>query len=149
MLADLLGPVQLPDLRDPPAYGIEQRIVNGYLYITPVPVSSEEWMGQRVEVFLRRAGHYYENWGSKFSTWKTKMEAVIKELEELEVPSLTRLDDEEVVTEGRGISRGWRLLSAYDRAIENMFVAWQYHFEMLNIGYAAYLNLFQFWTASG
>lgn len=128
----------------PPAYGIEQRIVNGYLYIAAVPVSSEEWMGERVEVFMRRAGHYYENWDELFARWKAKMEGVIEELEALEVPSLTRLDHEEVVTEGRGISSGWRLIEAYNRAIENMFVAWQYHFEMLNIGYAAYLNLFMF-----
>jgi len=128
----------------PPAYGIEQRIVNGYLYIAAVPVSSEEWMGERVDVFMRRAGHYYENWDELFARWKAKMEGVIEELEALEVPSLTRLDHEEVVTEGRGISSGWRLIEAYNRAIENMFVAWQYHFEMLNIGYAAYLNLFMF-----
>jgi len=128
----------------PPAYGIEQRILNGYLYITPIPVTDEGWTKERVEVFLRRAGHYYGTWGEKFEAWKRKVEKVIEELEALEVPTLPRLDDEEVVTEGRGISRGWRLLEAYDRAIENMFTAWQYHFEMLNIGYAAYLNLFQF-----
>ncbi|GIU91143.1 MAG: hypothetical protein KatS3mg011_0049 [Acidimicrobiia bacterium] len=128
----------------PPAYGIEQRILNGYVYITPVPVTEEEWVGQRAELFMQRAGHYYQNWDSLFEKWKEKMEGVIDELKQLEVPNLRRLEDEEVVTEGRGMSSGYRLLEAYDRAIENMFVAWQYHFEMLNLGYAAYLNLFMF-----
>ncbi|HXF71731.1 MAG TPA: PEP-utilizing enzyme [Actinomycetota bacterium] len=128
----------------PPAYGIEQRILNGYVYITPVPVTDPEWTKERVDIFMRRAGYYYEHWNELFEKWKVKMEGVIRELKELEVPSLSRLESEEVVTESRGISSGYRLLDAYDRAIQNMFVAWQYHFEMLNLGYAAYLNLFMF-----
>jgi pyruvate,water dikinase len=46
--------------------------------------------------------------------------------------------------EARGVSSGYRLLVAYDSIIQNIFLAWQHHFEMLNLGYAAYLNLFQF-----
>src|SRR2546423_813273 len=72
------------------------------------------------------------------------MERVIGELKAIEIPSLSRLDDELVVTEGRGVSSGYNLLVAYDRIVENLFLAWQHHFEMLNLGYAAYLNLFQF-----
>jgi phosphohistidine swiveling domain-containing protein len=128
----------------PPAYGIEQRIVNGYLYVTPVPVTDEKWVGERVETFMRRAGHYYQNWDALFEQWKKKMERVIGELKAIEIPSLARLDNELVVTEGRGVSSGYKLLVAYDRIIENVFLAWQHHFEMLNLGYAAYLNLFQF-----
>jgi pyruvate,water dikinase len=128
----------------PPAYGIEQRIVNGYLYVTPVPVTDEQWIGERVETFMRRAGHYYKNWDALFELWKQKMERVITELKAIEIPTLARLDDEQVVIEGRGVSSGYRLLVAYDMIIENVFLAWQHHFEMLNLGYAAYLNLFQF-----
>lgn len=128
----------------PPAYGIEQRIVNGYVYVTAVPVTDEAWVGERVEHFMRRAGHYYQNWDDLFAKWKVKMEGVIGELKELEVPTLPRLEDELVVTEGLGKSRGYQLLQSYDQVIANMFLAWQYHFEMLNLGYAAYLNLFMF-----
>jgi pyruvate,water dikinase len=128
----------------PPAYGIVQRIVNGYVYITPVPVSSEARMAERVDVFMKRAGFYYENWNDLFEKWKVKMEGVIRDLQGLEVPTLKRLEDEEVVTGAQGLSSGYRLMSAYDKAIDNIFLAWQYHFEMLNLGYAAYLNLFMF-----
>lgn len=128
----------------PPAYGIVQRIVNGYVYITPVPVSSEARMAERVDVFMKRAGYYYENWNDLFDKWKVKMEGVIRDLQGLEVPTLKRLEDEEVVTGAQGLSSGYRLMSAYEKAIDNIFLAWQYHFEMLNLGYAAYLNLFMF-----
>src|SRR5437763_6462581 len=42
----------------PPAYGVEQRILNGYLYVTPIPVEDQEEIGRRAEEFRRRAGHY-------------------------------------------------------------------------------------------
>ncbi len=128
----------------PPAYGIEQRIVNGYLYIAAVPVSSEQRMQERVEVFMRRAGNYYQNWDQLFDRWKIKMTDLIEKLEKLEIPHLPRLESDDIVMEARGISSGWRLVEAYNTIIENMFEAWQYHFEMLNIGYAAFLNLFMF-----
>jgi pyruvate, water dikinase len=128
----------------PPAYGIVQRIKNGYVYITPIPVSSEQRIGERVAIFQRRAGYYYEHWDELFARWKTKMQAVIDELKTLEVPTLPRLEDESVVMQALGTSSGYKLTRAYDQAIANMFLAWQYHFEMLNLGYAAYLNLFMF-----
>jgi pyruvate,water dikinase len=65
-------------------------------------------------------------------------------LSDVAVPALPRVEAEEVVLEGRGFSSAHVLLSAYERTIENFFLAWQYHFEMLNLGYAAYLNLFEF-----
>ncbi|MGH8931212.1 MAG: PEP-utilizing enzyme [Egibacteraceae bacterium] len=128
----------------PPAYGIEQRILNGYLYITPVPVSSAEWMEERGPIFMRRAGYYYENWDRLFDQWKTKMRGLIDELKALEVPSLPRLEDEAIVTDAIGASSGYKLLEAYHATIDKIFLGWQYHFEMLNLGYAAYLNLFMF-----
>lgn len=128
----------------PPAYGIEQRILNGQLYSTSVQVSDQDYIAERVQVFMRRAGHYYENWDSIFDRWKVKMEELIASMRDIHVPELPRLETEEVVTEARGVSSGYKLLTAYDTAIQNIFLAYQYHFEMLNLGYAAYLNLFQF-----
>lgn len=128
----------------PPAYGIEQRVVNGYLYVAAVPVADPTTIPARVEVFMQRAGHYYGNWNAIFEDWKVKMTAVIEELKALEVPRLAKLEPEDVVLEHRGRTSGNDLLVAYNRAIESIFLAWQYHFEMLNLGYAAYLNLFMF-----
>jgi pyruvate, water dikinase len=35
-------------------------------------------------------------------------------------------------------------MESYDRAIQLLYKAWQYHFEFLNLGYAAYLDFFGF-----
>lgn len=128
----------------PPAYGIEQRILNGFLYIAAVPVADPSTIPARVGVFMERAGHYYGNWNAIFEDWKVKMTKVIEDLKAVEVPHLTKLDPDSVVFDHRGQTSGMDLLLAYNRVIDSVFVAWQYHFEMLNLGYAAYLNLFTF-----
>lgn len=128
----------------PPAYGIEQRVLNGFLYIAAVPVADPSTIPARVGVFMERAGHYYGNWNAIFEEWKVKMTRVIEDLRAIDVPHLTKLDPDSVVFDHRGQTSGMDLLLAYNRVIDSIFVAWQYHFEMLNLGYAAYLNLFTF-----
>jgi pyruvate,water dikinase len=41
-------------------------------------------------------------------------------------------------------SSAFDLLSGYSRLVDLFFLVWQYHFEMLNIGYGAYVTFFQF-----
>lgn len=127
----------------PPALGIDQRVLNGYLYITPIPANPDE-IPARVEQFMKRAGYYYENWDRLYAKWKDKANSTIAELEELSFPELPEIEDESVVTGARGISTGYDLITAYNRAIENMYRMWQLHFEFLNLGYAAYLTFYEF-----
>jgi pyruvate,water dikinase len=54
------------------------------------------------------------------------------------------MEDESVVTEGVGISTGYKLLNAYDKLIDLGIKCWQYHFEFLNLGYAAYVVFVDF-----
>ena len=61
----------------------------------------------------------------------------------LEVPDLPDLEDEAVVTEGRGVGATHTLLIAYNRLLESVDRIWQYHFEFLNLGYAAYLVFYE------
>ncbi|MDE3075641.1 MAG: hypothetical protein KGJ86_09435, partial [Chloroflexota bacterium] len=56
----------------PPALGISQRILNGYLYISPEPVPDPAQIPARVEQFMKRAGHYYQNWNQIFDEWREK-----------------------------------------------------------------------------
>ncbi len=130
----------------PPAMGIDHRIHNGYIYITPVPVTDTETIPKRVELFMKRAGYYYENWDKLHDNWERKMRGVIQELSDLTIPVLPEMEAEEVVTEGRGISTGYTLLNAYDKLIDLGILTWQYHFEFLNLGYAAYVFFVDFCT---
>ncbi len=128
----------------PPALGIDQRVLNGYLYISANSIDDPAVVGQRVEFFKRRAGYYYEHWNELYARWEQKATETIRELEAIQVPDLPEYEDEAVVTEARGVSSAYHLLVAYNRCLENMYKMWQYHFEFLNLGYAAYLTFYQF-----
>lgn len=56
----------------PPVYGVDHRIVNGYVYITPVPVTDPKEIEKRVKDFLDRAGYYYQNWDKLVENGKQK-----------------------------------------------------------------------------
>jgi len=101
-------------------------------------------IGSRVPHFMERAGHYYKNWDALEAKWKVKMEATIRELENLKIPALPEMEDMSVVTEALGESTGFHLLKAYDDLINLGIKCWQYHFEFLNLGYAAYVFFLDF-----
>ncbi len=124
----------------PPARGIDHRILNGYVYITPVPVLEPKEVEERVQHFLKRAGHYYENWDSIYENWLKKANATIDELKNISFTGLPDMEDDSVVFEHKGLSSGYLLLSKYDELIDLGFKIWQYHFEQLNLGYAAYVT---------
>lgn len=128
----------------PPVRGVDHRIINGYVYISPVPVKDPEEIGSRVPHFMERAGHYYKNWDDLEAKWKVKMEATIRELEKLEIPRLADMEDLSVVTGALGESKGYHLLKNYDDLINLGIKCWQYHFEFLNLGYAAYVFFLDF-----
>lgn len=130
----------------PPALGIDHRIHNGYIYITPLPVPNPDDIPKRAELFMKRAGYYFQNWDKLHDQWEEKMKGVIQELTDLEIPVPPEMEDESVVTEGLGISTGYKLLNAYDKLIDLGILCWQYHFEFLNLGYAAYVVFVDFCT---
>jgi pyruvate, water dikinase len=128
----------------PPALGLNYRIVNGYVFISMNGVSDPAEIERRVEVFIPRAGYYYRNWDELYARWEAKMLAAIRELEGLRVPELPHAEDESVITSAAGVGSANDVLVAYNRCLESIHRVWQYHFELLNLGYAAYLTFFTF-----
>ncbi len=127
----------------PPAMGIDMRVLNGYFYLSPVGVDPE-LIGPRVEHFMQRAGHYFGNWDAIEAEWIDKAKVVIGKLEALEFHPLPDMVDIEVVTSHAGRSNVYDLQHTYHELIDLTLELWQYHFEMLNLGYAAYLDYFGF-----
>ncbi|MEW6102549.1 MAG: PEP-utilizing enzyme [bacterium] len=128
----------------PPALGIDQRILNGYLYISPIPVDSPNKIKERIKEFTERAGFYYKNWNRLYTKWKRKVKREIENIKKIEIPALEEKESFNIVKEAVGISSGYRLIEAYNRIIESMYKIWQYHFEFLNLGYVAFLDFSNF-----
>jgi pyruvate,water dikinase len=128
----------------PVSLGLDVRVVNGYVYISPLAVTDPERIQERVAVFEERAGYYYANWDELYGKWKTKMDGAIDSLRTIEFPHLTEYDPAEVVSEARGRSSAMAVIENYHRLIDEFFSIWQYHFEFLNLGYGGYITFFQF-----
>jgi pyruvate,water dikinase len=138
-----LGQYNTRHLMVPPANGIDYRIHNGYLYMSPIAVAPDKIAG-RVPQFLERAGFYFQNWNSLLEKWHVKVRKIIDDLEALKFEPLPDVVPLEWILEGRGLDNTYELIENYDRAIQLCYKAWQYHFEFLNLGYAAYLDFFGF-----
>ena len=69
-----------------------------------------EEMGVRAEMFTRRAGHYYENWGEIYENWIAKAEDCIRRLRELDIRDLPEVEPEAVVFSHRGLTTSYDLL---------------------------------------
>ena len=127
----------------PPALGIDHRVLYGWVYMSANGVADPEEIGRRAQEFEKRAGYYFQNWDELYGRWQGKVEEEIRGIESLEVPDLPEWEDEAVVMEGRGLGSSHTLLIAYNRLLESIDRIWQYHFEFLNLGYAAYLVFYQ------
>ncbi|MEO2129691.1 MAG: PEP-utilizing enzyme [Microbacterium sp.] len=138
-----LGQYNSRQLLIPTANGIEYRIHNGYVFMSPVVVDPAD-IEARVPQFMERAGHYFQNWESLLENWHGKLHATIAELESVEFTALPDAIAREDVLAGKGTGPSTELLADYDRIIALAYRAWQYHFEFLNLGYVAYLDLFMF-----
>lgn len=127
----------------PPSNGVEIRILNGYTYVSPIAPDPSE-IEARVPHFMERAGHYFGNWNDLLADWKVKVLASIKELDAIGFPALPEIEPLETVTGGKGLDSSTELFANFNKAMELLHRIWQYHFEFLNLGYAAYVDFFSF-----
>lgn len=127
----------------PPANGVECRFHNGYCYLSPVAVAPA-LIPARVEHFMQRAGHYFAHWDSLVANWRVKVKDNIAAMAAIHFEPLPEMVPLDWVTSGAGIDNTVPLLKAYDEALQLCYRTWNYHFEFLNLGYAAYLDFFGF-----
>jgi len=128
----------------PPAMGIDYRILNGYVYISGNPVTDPAKIAERVEYFQRRAGYYFENWDEIYIKWKQKMQALIAEITDLPVPGLPEYEPDELMLEDERNTAFYEILEAYSRTLHCGDLMWQHHFELLLLGYGAYVTFHEF-----
>jgi pyruvate,water dikinase len=128
----------------PTALGIEHRIVNGYLYLSPNVIDDPAMIAEREPVFLERARHYFEHWDEIYDNWVAKATDCIERLKAIRFEPLPDREPTETVLQARGTTTAFDLLTTYSRYLENMHEMAYYHFEMLNLAYGAYLTFLEF-----
>ena len=128
----------------PAARGVDFRILNGYAYLSPVGITNPAEIEARVPQFLERAGFYFQNWVRLYGDWLVKVRALVAEMDGIEIGPLPDKEPAGVITGGRGTGSGLTLHESYHKICDLALRLWQYHFEFLNLGYAAYLDFFAF-----
>lgn len=125
----------------PPAQGIAQRMVGGYMYICAIEPPPPEVIGEKAELFQKRVFYVFEHYDELWDKWLIKFKALGNEMIALNVPSeLPKFaPDDQVFPAPRGYYVSYDLVEAFDKIVNMMFKGWQYHFEMLNLTYLAYL----------
>lgn len=128
----------------PTALGLDHRVLNGYVYVSPNVITDPAEIERRAAIFTDRAGFYFEHWPELYDKWVVKALACITELKEISFQPLPELEPDEVVREGQHLTSGFHLYKAYNRLLENHQEMDYLHFEMLGLGYGAYLTLLGF-----
>ena len=130
----------------PPALGIDFRILNGYVYLSPVPVADPAEIEARVpgvprarRLLLRELGRLYDDVDGE-DPGAGRRDRGRSQFEAAAGPRGHRR-----LTEGRGIGSGPADAAAStDKLLDLALKLWHHHFEFLNLGYAAYLDFFGF-----
>ncbi|MCP4668201.1 MAG: hypothetical protein GY849_17770, partial [Deltaproteobacteria bacterium] len=125
----------------PPAQGIAQRMVGCYMYICAIAPPPDAIIGEKAALFEKRVFYVFEHYDELWDKWLTKFKALGREMAGLEIPKeLPKfVPEDQVLPAPTGVYVSYDLIEAFDKLVNQMFKGWQYHFEMLNLTYLAYL----------
>lgn len=125
----------------PPAQGIAQRMVGCYLYICAIAPPPDEVIGRKAQNFEKRVFPVFQNYDALWDKWLVKFKALGEEMDNLNIPNELPefIPEEEVLPAPTGCYVSYDLMESFDKLVNMMFKGWQYHFEMLNLSYLAYL----------
>jgi pyruvate,water dikinase len=130
--------------RVPTARGLDHRVLNGYVYVSPSTIDDPDEIAARNEHFAERAGYYFSHWAELYEDWVDKARAVRERLEQITFEPLPEVEPFEVVTQHTPFTSGHRLITGYHRLLENFHEIAYLHFDMLGLGYGAYLTFRNF-----
>ncbi|MBN2123493.1 MAG: PEP-utilizing enzyme, mobile region [Deltaproteobacteria bacterium] len=125
----------------PPAQGIAQRMLGCYMYVCPVEPPPGEIIEKKAELFGKRVPYTFQNYVKQFDVWLERFQKLGRDMEQLHVPETLPafVPEEEVIPIPKGTTDGHEVIEAFNTIISQIFKAWQYHFQYLNLAYLAYL----------
>jgi pyruvate,water dikinase len=125
----------------PPAQGIAQRMVGCYMYICAVTPPPPEIIQEKAGYFGKRVFYVFDHYDELWEKWLKKFQKLGREMAAVKIPEeLPKyVPEDQVLPAPRGYYASYELIEAFNTLVNMMFKGWQYHFEMLNLTYLAYL----------
>jgi len=111
------------------------------MYICAIAPPPDEIIGEKAGHFQKRVFYVFEHYDELWDKWLTKFKALGEEMKAVAVPDeLPKyVPEDQVLPAPKGCYVSYDLMEAFDRVANLMIKGWQYHFEMLNLTYLAYL----------
>ena len=126
----------------PTSLGLEHRILGGYVYLSPNSITDEATIAQRAELFTRAESTTTGTGTSSTRSGAKRSRRRSRDLEALEISELPEVEDEALVTEGRGGGQPTTAARVRPPA-RGLDRICHYHFELVNLGYGAYLAFYE------
>jgi pyruvate,water dikinase len=126
----------------PPAQGIAQRMVGPYMWIAPLGPPPDEVIGEKAQVFEKRMMNVFDNYDALWDKWISKFRPLGEAMENLDVPKEMPkiVPEDQVIPAPKGAYASYDLIASFNTLVNMIFEGWQYHFELLNLTYLAYLT---------
>jgi pyruvate,water dikinase len=111
------------------------------MYICAIAPPPEEIIGEKAGHFEKRVFYVFDHYEELWDKWLTKFQALGEDMKAVNVPAeLPKyVPDDQVIPAPTGCYVSYDLMESFDRLVNMMIKGWQYHFEMLNLTYLAYL----------
>ena len=125
----------------PPAQGVAQRMLGCYMYICAVEPPPGDVIEKKAELFGKRVPYTFENYLKQFEVWLERFQKLGRDMEQLHIPEKLPqfVPEDEVIPMPKGTTDGHEVIENFNTIISQIFKAWQYHFQYLNLAYLAYL----------
>lgn len=85
--------VAMSILTTPTNWGLNCRILNGYVYFTSNEITDPETVEERVPIFQEKVKYLVDNWDEVWENWKERCLRLADELEKISWPELKLVED--------------------------------------------------------
>ncbi|MDT3698951.1 MAG: PEP-utilizing enzyme [Thermincola sp.] len=124
----------------PTSRGLDHRMINGWVYLCSPEETDPDVIAAKAAVVGDRMNYYFQHWDELLPLWKKKQYDNAKELDSISFDKLPDIVSEEYIRKNLGYSPAHVMRTDYFKLLKVVDLCWEQHFELFNVGLAAYLS---------
>jgi pyruvate,water dikinase len=123
----------------PTSRGLDHRMLYGWSYLSSPEETDPVVIDQKARVVQERMNYYFGHWDEILPQWKEKQLNNAKRMDEIRFNPLPDIVGDDYIHGNVGHSPAHELRMDYYKLIQIADLCWEQHFELFNVGLAAYL----------
>ncbi|HBY98714.1 MAG TPA: PEP-utilizing enzyme, mobile region [Chloroflexi bacterium] len=124
----------------PTSRGIDHRMLYGWVYLSSLEETDPEIIEAKAKVVSDRMSFLFQHWDDFMPSWKEKQYQNAKRVDTLRFGDLPEMVDDAYILNHIGHSPAHEMRMDYFKLLEIVDLCWEQHFELFNVGLAAYLS---------